>query len=101
MQTSAPCASTTGSRNYQPAPLQIYKLLLNPAFKKNGYVMLDGLYEAHLPAGLQGQTVPALTERRHGAVWKYCVVEEVVVLLQYYTLSILTQLSLTFNIRAI
>lgn len=63
--------------------------------------MLDGLYEAHLPAGLQGQTVPALTERRHGAVWKYCVVEEVVVLLQYYTLSILTQLSLTFNIRAI
>lgn len=63
--------------------------------------MLDGLYEAHLPDGVQGKTIPALTERRHGAVWKYCVVEEVVVLLQYYTLSILTQLSLTFNIRAI
>lgn len=100
LQTSSRSASSaaTGSRNHQPDPLESYKLFLNRAFAKVDMWCWGVWTRLTCPLSL---TSGINSSSRNGAVWEYRVVEEVVVLLQYYTLSILTHLCLTFNNRAI
>lgn len=99
LQTSSRCASSaaTCSRNHQPHPLQSCKLFLNRAFAKVDMWCCGVWMRLTCPLSL---TSGINSSSRNRAVWEYRVVEEVVVLLQYYTLSILTQLCLTFNNRA-